>query len=121
MRNKMKRNIAPLIVGSLVAAGAIVAVSMWLGYGQLSFYFGAIYAALYFLVLILVHVIALKVGMAKSYLGYSALGFALPSAVFLSIYHFSETSAGLVDGAVGYGVAGFLGALSLCAVVRQSA
>jgi hypothetical protein len=122
MRNKVKTDLFALVTGSLIAAGVIITASIILGYGELSFYAGAYYLIPFFLVLGLAHVIANKfVASRKSYLVYGALGFLLPVLIFLSVYLLLGTSAGLVDGIVGFGIAGCFGALSLCAIVRQSA
>jgi hypothetical protein len=123
VRNKVKIDIIALVAGSLIAAGVIITASIMLGYGELSFFFaGALYLIPFFLVLSLAHIIANKfVSSRKSYLVYGAPGFLLPVLIFLSVYLLLGTSAGLVDGIVGFGIAGCFGALAICAIVRQSA
>jgi hypothetical protein len=122
VRNKVKIDIIALVAGSLIAVGVIITASIMLGYEELSFYAGALYLIPFFLVLSLAHIIANKfVSSRKSYLVYGAPGFLLPVLIFLSVYLLLGTSAGLVDGIVGFGIAGCFGALAICAIVRQSA
>jgi hypothetical protein len=114
----MKQQFISILVGSFAAAIIVVLASMYIGYGAMSYYIGAICFPLYFVVIALTVLFVAKAFKSQSTIVYSLIGFLMPSLIMLIFGLFFGVSQSIYSAALIYGIAGCVGS-TVCIITQK--